>query len=69
MVIVLIALKLSIFAEVFHISCNIGTRDLPETYMRSPRAWPYISLLVSMLQLLKIYYVDIKIYDTCEHRR
>ena len=42
-----------------HISCNIGTRNLPDMYALSPAAlglWAYISgkSLVPMLQLLHI---------------
>ena len=33
-------LMLSALTEVLHISCNMGTCDLPETYARSPRAAP-----------------------------
>ena len=35
-----LALSLSPLTEVLHISCNMGTRDLPEMYARSPRAAP-----------------------------
>ena len=35
-----LALRLSALTEVLHISCNMGTRDLPEMYARSPRAVP-----------------------------
>ena len=31
-----LALRLSALTEVLHISCNMGTRDLPEMYARSP---------------------------------
>ena len=35
-----LALRLSALTEVLHNSCNMGTRDLPEMYARSPRAVP-----------------------------
>ena len=49
-----------------HISCNIGTRDLPDSYALSPlacnpQAWAYISgkSLMPMLQLLQVHYLFI----------
>ena len=44
-----------------HISCNIGTRDLPDMYPLGPVAlglWAYIpgNSLMPMLQLLHTYY-------------
>ena len=41
-----------------HISCNIGTRNLPDKYALSPRAlWAYISgkSLVPMLRTTNTY--------------
>ena len=43
--------------KVLHISCNIGTHDLPDMYALSPRGlWAYISgkSLLAMLQLLHV---------------
>ena len=39
MIPLVLALRLSALTEV-HISCNMGTRDLPEMYALSPRAAP-----------------------------
>ena len=52
-----------------HISCNIGTRNLPDMYALGPVAlglWAYISgkSLVPMLQLLHMTYVIIMISDS-----
>ena len=43
--------------EVIHITCNMGTRDLPDMYALG--LWAYISgkCVVSMLQLLLVSYL------------
>ena len=39
-----------------HISCNIGTRDLPDMYALGPRAYISGKSLLPMLQLLHVAY-------------
>ena len=41
--------------EVLHISCNMGTLDLPDMYALSPRAYISGKSLVPMLQLIHMY--------------
>ena len=41
-----------------HITCNVCTRDLPDMYALSPRAYISGKSLVPMLQLLHIVIID-----------
>ena len=50
-----------------HISCNIGTRDLPDMYASALRLWAYISVSgKSLMPMLQLLHVGINAILSCE---